>query len=67
MAAGLAAFRMRACHWPPGLACNPAGSSYVTCASCLQYGDIWVFEKDVQTNGWDDDAHGHGHGHGHAH
>uniref|UniRef100_A0A7S0S4Y7 Uncharacterized protein n=1 Tax=Chlamydomonas leiostraca TaxID=1034604 RepID=A0A7S0S4Y7_9CHLO len=28
------------------------------------YGDIWVFEKDVQANGWDDD---HGHGHGKAH
>jgi len=25
------------------------------------YGDIWVFEKDVQTNGWDDEGHGHGH------
>lgn len=25
----------------------------------LQYGDIWVFEKDVQTNGWDDHGHGH--------
>jgi hypothetical protein len=32
----------------------------------LQYGDIWVFEKDVQKNGWDDE-HGHGHGHGHKH
>ncbi len=28
-----------------------------------QYGDIWVFEKDVQTNGWDDEHGGHGHGH----
>lgn len=25
------------------------------------YGDIWVFEKDVQTNGWDDENGGHGH------
>lgn len=27
----------------------------------VQYGDIWVFEKDVQQNGWDDEGHGHGH------
>lgn len=30
----------------------------------VQYGDIWVFEKDVQMNGWDDE---HGHGHGNKH
>lgn len=23
------------------------------------YGDIWVFEKDVQKNGWDEHGHGH--------
>ena len=25
------------------------------------YGDIWVFEKDVQMNGWGDEGHEHGH------
>ena len=51
---------MRAFVQPP----VPQHLTFSLHAPPMQYGDIWVFEKDVRKNGWGD---GHGHGHEHKH